>query len=107
MTGWIRVHKNNRLLAVSSKIDDMPVSPAAFRVYFHLVKLENDGIDSSPERIGVKCMGATYPSETTEQLGERTIKALEELAALKIIRLEVDDTTKTYEFELLSEENWV
>lgn len=77
---------DDQLVFIPHEVDDMEMSPAAFRVYFHLVKTNRGGeVSSSYQAIGDKCFGSQHPKNDVTRR-QRAIAAVNELIGLGLLK---------------------
>jgi hypothetical protein len=74
------IHRRNRWLAIEARIDDMNMTPKAFRVYLHLLALAHNGDEKfniDMKQIGNHCFGSL--GKRTAPATKKAKKAMHEL----------------------------
>lgn len=97
-------YSQKQIVSIPYKIDDLPLSVNAFRLYFHLCKYVqlNTGVFPSYEFIADDCFRKAYPNEKAAVLTEWAIAAVEELVSWNIVARE----THLNAYILTDESEW-
>ena len=84
-------NRRKRHIYIDSKLDDLPLTMEAFRVYCHLCRRAGCDNNAFPsyKSIGEACFRGSFPGSSTETLRQKAIAAVSELVSWNLI-------TKTY-----------
>ncbi|MBD2527426.1 hypothetical protein H6G86_34865 [Nostoc sp. FACHB-133] len=79
--------RRKRHIYIDSKLDDLPLTMEAFRVYSHLCRRAGCDNNAFPsyKSIGEVCFRGSFPSSSTETLRQKAIAAVSELLSWNLI----------------------
>ncbi|MBD2535649.1 hypothetical protein H6G97_42285 [Nostoc flagelliforme FACHB-838] len=79
--------RRKRHIFIDSKLDDLPLTMEAFRVYSHLCRRAGCDNNAFPsyKSIGEACFRGSFPASSTETLRQKVIAAVSELVSWNLI----------------------
>ncbi|MHC5745864.1 MAG: hypothetical protein ACYTXT_28995 [Nostoc sp.] len=79
--------RRKRHIYIDSKLDDLPLTMEAFRVYSHLCRRAGCDNNAFPsyKSIGEACFRGSFPASPTETLRQKAIAAVSELVSWNLI----------------------
>ena len=79
--------RRKRHIYIDSKLDDLPLTMEAFRVYSHLCRRAGCDNNAFPsyKSIGEACFRGSFPASSTETLRQKAIAAVSELVSWNLI----------------------
>ncbi|MCC5670363.1 helix-turn-helix domain-containing protein, partial [Nostoc sp. CHAB 5784] len=79
--------RRKRHIYIDSKLDDLPLTMEAFRVYSHLCRRAGCDNNAFPsyKSIGEACFRGSFPGSSTETLRQKAIAAVSELVSWNLI----------------------
>ncbi|WP_292854193.1 hypothetical protein [Nostoc sp. NMS8] len=79
--------RRKRHIYIDSKLDDLPLTMEAFRVYSHLCRRADCDNNAFPsyKSIGEACFHGSFPGSSTETLRQKAIAAVSELVSWNLI----------------------
>ncbi len=104
--------RKKRHIYIDSKLDDLPLTMEAFRVYCHLCRRAGCDNNAFPsyKSIGEACFRGSFPNSPTETLRRKAMAAVDELVCWNLItkatKKKLDGSPSSNQYRLTDIDDW-
>jgi hypothetical protein len=104
--------RKKRHIYIDSKLDDLPLTMEAFRVYCHLCRRAGCDNNAFPsyKSIGEACFRGSFPNSSSETLRRKAMAAVDELVCWNLItkatKKKLDGSPSSNQYRLTDIDDW-